>query len=506
MEFDKVIGNFGTIPSLKRFASAYVVDHTKLSEEETLAALAKAGPQYFHEENVQTAIEKALLNGNRDIRTITPILLHRVILNCDQFTSSQKETDEEIISWEKSIIDASNETLIGKKSSRSNAIELFKFVLSVAWENNDSISIDEKNLIEKIKDKLSITEREYRIMEASLGKFPRPGNSIHTREEIDNVRKYLQSAGLLASIRDSDKVDYDIVPEEIASILRKIFKSEIRRYGFEQLLESKYVRKKEWLTKTLEKSGLEIDGSPSTKELQEMIIERVSPTTLIGGITPRDGLGLDVIQKWCADLSLRASGAKGELIDRVVSFYDNLTSRNTNEEDPRSEWYLHYESFATRDRVFLRSQQIIDKDNEIESKFEDATNYLFEVKLGHKPLKLVATEHADGMLSHGDALILWDNKSKEGDVSLTSHIKQFDRYIGQQEKRVAGFLVIAPSYTDDSQAEAMRYQVEKGIPISLITAAELKSLAEKWAAKDTGAFPLGYLVLPGRFKPEVIPD
>lgn len=140
----------------------------------------------------------------------------------------------------------------------------------------------------------------------------------------------------------------------------------------------------------------------------------------------------------------------------------------------------------------------------MESRFEDATEFLFEVKLGHKPLKMVATEHADGMLSHGDALILWDNKSKEGPVNLGSHIKQFDRYIGQQEKRVSGFIVIGPAFTDESVAEAMRYQVEKGTPIALITAAELKGVAEEWAKKDKGVFPLGYLVLPGRFNRSVI--
>jgi len=50
----------------------------------------------------------------------------------------------------------------------------------------------------------------------------------------------------------------------------------------------------------------------------------------------------------------------------------------------------------------------------------------------------------------------------------------------------------------------MRYQVEKGTPISLITAAELKEVAEEWSKKDKGTFPLGYLVLPGRFNRSVV--
>lgn len=378
-------------------------------------------------------------------------------------------------------------------------------MVTVAWESNDSISVDEKNLIDKLKEKLLISEREYRTIEASLGKFPRVGNVVHSREEIDDVRRKLQAAGLLASVRDSDKVDYDVIPDEVAGVVRKVLGKEIRTYGYLQLLNSKYVKRKEWLRTAIEKCGLEVEGNPTTEELREIILERVKPSILIGGLSQRDGIGTDVLRKWCGDLQLMTSGTKVELIDRIIEFYDNLTSRDEEAEDPREFWYEHFERFAERDRDFLRSQQIIDKDLEIEARFEDATNYLFEVKLGHKPLKLVATEHADGMLSHGDALILWDNKSKESEVSLTSHLKQFDRYIGQQEKRVAGFLVIGPSFSEDSAAVAMRYQVERNVPIALITAGELKALAEEWAAKDKGSFTLGYLVLPGRFKREVVP-
>lgn len=505
MKFEKVAEGFGTLHTLKRFASAYVVDHTKLNETETIAALKKTASQYFHEPNVRKAVEMCLMHPERDTRTITPIFLVEVLLNCDQFTSAEKETDEAVIEWEQSIIDNSNEAKFNKKSSRIQSLEFFKFVVETAWDSNESISVDEKNLIDKIKDKLLISEREYRAIEASLGKFPRNGNIVHTRAEVDEVRRKLQLAGLVATVRDSDKVDYDIIPEEVALVLRKIFGREIRSHGYHHLLSSKYVKRKEWLRSAIEKTGLEVEGAPSTEEMKETIIERVKPSVLIGGLSQRDGLGLDDLKKWCHDLQLMTSGSKSEIIERIIAFYDGLTSRDADAEDPREFWYQHFEKFASRDREFLRSQQLIDKDLEIESRFEAATNYLFEVKLGHKPLRLVASEHPDGMLSHGDALVLWDNKSKEADVSLTSHLKQFDRYIGQQEKRVSGFVVIGPSFTSESAAVAMRYQVERGTPIALITAKELKLLAEEWAAKDQGAFPLGYLVLPGRFRRDVVP-
>ncbi|MFT6863748.1 MAG: hypothetical protein ACJAVK_002309 [Akkermansiaceae bacterium] len=505
MKFEKAIDGFGTTHALKRFAGAYVVDHTKLTVDEIKAALGKAAPQYFHEKNLRSAIERCFLHSNREVRTIAPIFLGQVLLNCDQFMSSESETHTKIVAWEKSIIDNSNEDLFSKKSSRSASLELFQFVLSVAWEQNDSISVDEKHLIDKLKARLLITEREYRVMEAALGKFPRAGNIVHSREEVDEVRRILQSEGLVASVRDSDNVDYDVVPDEVAENLRQFFNNEVRRYGYEQLIETKWVKKKDWLTSTLEKVGFEVEGNPNAESLKELVMERVAPSVLLGGVSQKDGLKIGDLKGWCADLGLMTSGLKPDLISRILGFYDNLTSRSTSDEDPRELWYKYFEKFASRDRDFLRSQQLIDKDNEMEARFEDATDYLFEVKLGHKPLKMVAVEHADGMLSHGDRLILWDNKSKESDVHLSSHIKQFDRYVKQQTERpVSGFIVIGPSFSSESEAEAMRYQVEHGTAISLITAAELKDVAEIWSQKDKGTFPLGYLILPGRFKRSIL--
>jgi hypothetical protein len=60
MKFEKAVQGFGTVPALKRFAGAYVVDHTKLSEDETITALEKAAPQYTHEKNVKAAVNRCL--------------------------------------------------------------------------------------------------------------------------------------------------------------------------------------------------------------------------------------------------------------------------------------------------------------------------------------------------------------------------------------------------------------------------------------------------------------
>ena len=150
---------------------------------------------------------------------------------------------------------------------------------------------------------------------------------------------------------------------------------------------------------------------------------------------------------------------------------------------------------------------MIDKDLEIETKFEQATEYLFDDKLKHTPLHQAGTNHPDGLLSLGANFVMWDNKSKEKPVNLKDHIGQFDAYMNNADKPVPIFLVIGPSFTPESESEAIRYHAQHfDRNMSLIAAQELKSLADEWSSDDNKRreepFPLGMLAGTGRFDRE----
>ena len=503
MNFEKTVKNIGLTTELKRFSSAYVIDFRNLTEEELRAALIKTAPQYAHIPNVEKALRHLFLDPDRNCRLIASFILKRVLLHKDDFMCPRRDTEDEIISWEQSIVDQSNEDLLKKAAERSKDLSLFRFVVDTAWQHNDSISSDEKNLIEKIQTRLKITDEEHHIIEAKLGKFPKPGNELHTRGEIDNIRKLMQSEGLLFGIRDDDGTDFDVIPDEVAHAIREVMGISIRRYGYTELLKYKAVNSKAYLATCLKKADIAVDGYATMDVLRGIIIEQVSPSLVLGGVSPKDGLSMNVLQKWCADIGEWVSGTKADIIARIIDHYDNLLEREEHAADERELWYEHFEDFARRNLGFLRSQQLIEKDLQTETMFEHATSYLFEKKLRHKPLSLVGSERADGALSYQDKVIYWDNKSKESPVNLKDHIKQFDRYITMSEKPVAGFLVVGPDFTPESSLLAMQYQVENGTTICLVTAGELKAIAEAWAAKTTGKdedpFPLGYLIQIGRF-------
>lgn len=506
MDFKTIVRNTSTTNELKRVANAYVIDFKSLSKEELEEALIKTAPQYSHRENVEKTLNDCMYHENRNLRTITPILIKHILMNKDDSKFESKKLNEEVIKFEQQVVNRSNEFSISKNHPRKDELELFSFILDVAWESEDLISVDEKNLIVKIQKKLGISEDEYMILESQLGKFPKKKNIIHSNEEIDGVKRELQRMGVLFKIRIDDGIDFDVIPQEIVVTLREIYGIEIKKQGYLKLIENKRLRSKDYLSDIVVRSGINVSKYLKVSELKEIIVNNIKPSILLGGFGARDGLSNDVIYDWVKDLGLPVAGTKDQRIQRIIEFYDTFKEKIVvDHDDERTEWFNNYELLASRSLDELRKRQIIQKDLECEKKFEKATDYIFQVLLSNDPLDLIGSEHPDGILTFNDKLIMWDNKSKETPVNLKDHMDQFDRYIRSSEKNVASFLVIAPSFTENSIEEAMKYQLLNDTVITLITAKDLKALALKWKEKKgEEVFPLGYFKQPGKFNAKLI--
>lgn len=498
------------INELKRIASAYVEDSRRLNANELKECLVKTEGQYTSFDNIKKALDKLKLNPNPAVRIITPIILKNYLLDEDDFLSVCKKTEEKVLEFEQTIIDASNNIDI---KTISKELKLLKFVLDQAWQHEGNISIDEKNLIENIRKYLNISEKQQNMLEAKAGRYPTKGNVLHTRTEIDDVRKVLQQNGILFYIKNSDNVGCDVIPEEIAYCLRKYYGIEIKSYGYRKMIEYvTKIAKKQYLIDIIEKyseseESFQIEGTQNCtiSALQNIIAENIKPSNFLGGFSPRDGIDSVVLSKWCGDLNLNVSGVKSVLIERLLKYYDELREITVSNTDEREKYYRLYHELACRDLQFLRRNEIIDKDLDCEHLFEKATNYLFEVKLKNKPLNLTGTNHPDGKLSFNDKYILWDNKSKESQVNLKDHIAQFDGYIKASDKMVSVFMVIAPDFTENSTKECIKYALSNDTLILLITADELKEVAEEWSKiHPNESFNLGYFKQNGRFNKDAV--
>ena len=514
MKFDDVVDGIWRVTELRRIAGAHVVDHRQLTIDELRSAIKKARLQYLHEETVRASLDSVMYKTpESDLRVLSRLVLVDVLLNQYDFALPSSETEERVLSCEQSEINRSNEIelvdlgCVNRRSRRYHNLDLYGFVLDVAWENEDQTSPDEVNLLRKLRGRLGITESDHRLIESKLGKYPKRLNELHTRTEIHEARKRLQSVGLLFAIRRDDDAEVDVIPEELAAVMRQILKIELRLDSYRALMEYRPLRRKAHLVSVLDRSVVEYNPADTVDLLVDRVIEYVPPSRAVSSVSPRYGLNNEQLASWCRELNETVSGTMEERLRRVISHFDRLRPRIEKEADERARWYDYLEQLAAREYDALRSQHVIDKDLEIETKFEQATEYLFDDKLKHTPLHQAGTNHPDGLLSLGANFVMWDNKSKEKPVNLKDHIGQFDAYMNNADKPVPIFLVIGPSFTPESESEAIRYHAQHfDRNQSLIAAQELKSLADEWSSDDNKRreepFPLGMLAGTGRFDRE----
>lgn len=510
MKFSEVIRNVQKISNLRRNALAYVHDSRRVKDkEELIILLDKTSKQYFDEQNILKALDDLKIHTDRNVRTLYSLFLKTILLEKLGFQEESRKVNDEIRIIEQEIVNIANKPeafAINQKNPRFYQLDLFKFILNKAWQHNEEISVDEKNLILSIQEKLGISDQEYMIIEAQLNHFPKEKKELHTSIELDKVRRELLAKGLLFEIRDNDGSDVDIIPEEIALVLRKIWNLELREENYTELLKSKYLKNKKYLTGIIERSGIVYDVSRSTlSQIIDIVINNIPHSNVIGGFSPRDGLNNSDLSNWLKDIGLSLSGTKAEKIERIVEHYDNISLGNLETDDERSLWFEYYDALASRNIELLRKDGIIKKDNEIEKLFEKATNYAFETMLKHVPQRVAGTERPDGILSFKESIIMWDNKSKERDVNLSDHIKQFERYISTSQKEVIAFIVIGPSFTENSVDIAERFSLMNDTFITLITAKQFKELFIRWSSNEqSDPLPLNYFRKAGLFNPRII--
>ncbi len=504
MRFNDAVEKVSTFVDLKRFANEYVIDYKRLSFEELKAACKKTAPQYSNESNISSVVSFFELNPNRDMRILFSIIVKSVLLNCDDFTEDQKIVEDRVLEYEQGIVDLANEYSL---ESDVNDVDFYRYVVEAAWDNNDAVSVDEQNLINKIRAKLNISDKHHQILEAQIGRFPTTNNVLHTRSEIAAARRLLQVKGILIPVRDSNNTDYDVIPDEVAASLRSIFNIDIKVSSFYSLLESKYVKSKKYLYDMLQKANVSVPSNANLSQLKDLVVERMNAHQLLNGFSANDGLDKTTLSEWCSTLELTSYGNKPDLTNRIIAYYDEIKQIKVSEDDEREVFFQFFNELASRNLPLLHQQGVISKDLECEHKFEIATNYIFEKIFKIKPLIMSGSEHPDGMVSYNDKLIMWDNKSKETPVSLADHIKQFDRYIKTSAKPVSVFMVIGPSFTPDSAKECAKYALTSDTIILLITAEELKNVAMQFAAAhqaDNDPLPLGIFKQNGRFDPDLI--
>lgn len=373
-----------------------------------------------------------------------------------------------------------------------NAYDIFQAVLEVALEDQ-VITRDEMKLLEKLRSKLSINEKDQFLIQANLELFPATGNELHTPKSIRAGLDDLQKAGVMfyCNRPENNREPFFVIPEEIGPALREVLGHEMIENKYGLLLN----RLKQDNLKAILKSANFLTSGSKTEQIERIIRVGIPPSGALATLSNED------LVDFCDQLpGIKKSGTKEDRINRIIDYFNNLEIKQPSNEaaDPRIVYYDYFEQLAKRDLQNLLPNGVVKKDRDIDLAFEEATRYLFEQKFNLTLSEMHGSEHCDGCVKFNEQgeLFLWDNKSKLDTDHYKfpdKHLRQFRRYIRNEQQngnRVTCFLIIAPSIDPEAEKNAIKLKSESGVDadVALISAEDLKMVAEHWAKRSDRSY------------------
>jgi hypothetical protein len=430
--------------------------------------------------------------GFNDLKAV----IFAVLLQEETHSTPEYKLYEKVAAFEKDIVKRARNLEFDdlRKSDPEwwHCLDTYRVLLDAAWKHDGSVSADEARLLNILRQHFSISAEDHWMISAHLRRFPKEKCALHSPDEINEARKELQRVGLLWNYKNEDDQNVDVIPTEIADVLRKShWALELQSVNFRRLASHDSITAAELRTVNHRAGG---DRANNKADLIEKVVS--------GGATPSsllESLDKEKLASMCSGFGLKTSGSKPELVSRIIDFYDDLTFEERVTKDQREVWYSNYELLAGRAYAELRAKKVITKDLDIEHQFEAATAFLFENKL-KVPCDMTRKDNkADGkIVLDGGSCLLLDCKSAEGPVNLQDHLDgQFDGYLrkeGNAGRNPIGFLVIGPAFTPQSINLAYKYKAQTNWDVTLVTAEGLRYLADRWAASGTGKpFPVRLL-------------
>lgn len=403
----------------------------------------------------------------------------KTLLASNEYFTTKEEIIEKIRQSEKEVISKSK-IKDNFKHISDKSLDVFETVLEAALED-DIITDDELYLINKIRKKLLIQEKDQYLIQAKLNHFPTKENTIHNPDQINSGLNDLQKCGVLFYCNQAENQLY-VLPEELIEGIKSYLGVELIDDKFQNLLDN---------LKTNELK--DILGYLNIKQTgkKDELISRI----LITGIKPSevlDNLSNTRLTELCKSLpEVKSSGKKDDKILRIIEHFDSLVNIDISQsEDQREIYYDFFEQLARKDMANLLGKKVVKHERDVELAFEKSTGYIFEKKLNHELILQEGSEHCDGCIqfNNNGELLMWDNKTKIQDKYdfPNSHLRQFKRYIRDAHrngKRVNCFLVVVPDFEESAKDNAERLKYESGIDtdVAIISAENLKWIAEEWS-------------------------
>jgi len=281
-------------------------------------------------------------------------------------------------------------------------------------------------------------------------------------------------------------------PPETRLVTDEAFKEALSKFTTSQLVSF------------LAKKKLMVSG------VKDQTIERIV-NSIYSLETALDSLRTDELIDLCKLYEISARGRKAEIIERIVHYFRNYQIKGTRA--TAKELFSIYEDLSKQNINAYRDIGIDDKQISlptIATDFERATKYIFEsiFRLTVKT-QTPGREEPDGVIKE-DNIILYDCKTvlyPPYELPI-AHRDQFRRYIKDQYDKLEPhaktafkcFIIIAHSFDHKIGDKLAQMKIEPYIPFCLITASDLKFIAEKWLEEQIDRIlPTSILIFQGRY-------
>jgi len=459
-----------TIQPLRRFADAWDVSAIKSDKRDVFEQAIRGEVNRI---DTEEAVLQRLAAFEREVdyvrRSNAEVVLRLILDEPGYVIADECELIKRAVATDAAFLDYAQ----GNAATRhldQRSIDIYQSVLEVAWENK--VSFDEYQLIERLRRKLRIARRDHRVMEIRVVRTSPIGPP-----EAEQALRDLTYHGLVCRFKRGGQTQV-VVPEEIALRLRSIYGISLQSSAYRNLAAK--------LPMAVLKEALQEANQPAVSLKKDFLIERlidgdVPPATLLEHL---DNDGLDeLLSIFPGQKGLTMRAVK---IKHLISHFDRSASKPEDQgDDPGKIYYANLVELASRQYDVLRARGVIKRDQNVDRAFERGVRYAFSKLLGHPPIEFSGVAHADGgVVGKKGRVVLWDCKSSLEPYALTDKKSaQFLLYVAKEDPNVVSpFLVFSCEFTSDSAARALalKARCRPGTEIALMTAADLKWLADKW--------------------------
>jgi hypothetical protein len=250
---------------------------------------------------------------SRGDRILVETMLNAVLLT-PEMAVEEEHLFELVQGFEQSVIDEALET--GALGYSGGGSRLADGQATTEWKNDRARRDNRYRLPSSIASKAGLSRHGERLLEATLFRFPKPGNVLHTLAEFLEASRALQASGILFLCNRPPSGNAALVlPDEVAAAVKIVLGFELKPEK-QRLLQDHLGA--DQLGRALQRQGLSAFG-PKSDLSDRLVKSEVRPSEVLNVLSNEELTAL------CEALPMTVVGTfKQDRIREIIMFFDNL--------------------------------------------------------------------------------------------------------------------------------------------------------------------------------------